>query len=321
MNRVADADTEAGSIFGRQLTQPLFDQQWQADLICRMPDAVLLEYQGTIIYANAAALHLFDAADLAAFQTCRLSDLAPEAIRESVASPVSTMLHAEADVPVEEDACTMTGRRIRIEATRMLVPFRGESAVCMVARDITDRSCLIRRLRHDATHDPLTGLANRRRFTERLESAAAIRQTDRHLALAFIDLDRFKEVNDQYGHRTGDLVLQSVADTLMACVRRTDLVARLGGDEFVLLLSDYVSEAEIQGVLQRILDSVSRPRNILDVELTVACSIGYSLLPGSSERLDQTLYLSDAAMFRAKQAGGNCVRKFGIGSCAPKHLL
>lgn len=131
----------------------------------------------------------------------------------------------------------------------MLVPFRGGTAVCMVARDITDRSCLIRRLRHDAAHDPLTGLANRRRFTERLENAASIRAADRYLAVVFIDLDRFKEANVRYGHRTGDLVLQSVADTLMACARRSDLLARPGGDEFVLLLSDYVREVEIQGVL------------------------------------------------------------------------
>lgn len=156
-------------------------------------------------------------------------------------------------------------------------------------------------IRHMAYHDRLTGLPNRRMLEARLE--AAITRKGKH-ALMFLDLDRFKIVNDSSGHRIGDLLLQQVSLRLTSCIRERDTVCRQGGDEFVLLVED-ASEADAASIAQRILDAVSEPFFIEDHELYVTPSIGISHFPRHGTTAQLLMRNADFAMYHAKQKGKN----------------
>jgi diguanylate cyclase (GGDEF)-like protein len=161
------------------------------------------------------------------------------------------------------------------------------------------------RLQHLSSHDPLTDLANRTLLLDRLgESLRTAARGKRQVALLFIDLDGFKEINDAAGHATGDRLLQHTARRLVRAVRETDTVARLGGDEFVILLPDVQSVPEVIATADRILERVSRPVEIAGTTLPVSCSIGIGLgAIGTTPRA--LLERADEAMYLAKSAGGH----------------
>ncbi len=173
--------------------------------------------------------------------------------------------------------------------------------------DITKRKTAELRLRHEALHDALTGLPNRVLFEDRLQQALKrrIRNPDRSLAVLFIDLDRFKNVNDSLGHPVGDRLLQEVARRLARGVRSMDSVARIGGDEFTVLLDGVRSAEEVDEVAGRLLDAVRVPVEVGSAELVVSASIGIALPDGDALRSDDLLRDADTAMYRAKAAGRN----------------
>jgi diguanylate cyclase (GGDEF)-like protein/PAS domain S-box-containing protein len=198
-------------------------------------------------------------------------------------------------------------------AEQVIRPFFGPDGrvthFVSISRDVTDRVREMESLAHAATHDSLTDLPNRRLFFDRL--GQALRQAVRHgtgLAVAVVDIDRFKTINDLHGHVAGDAVLQGVATRLQHCVREADTVARLGGDEFGLILLDAADPAVVAPVLEKILHAFVAPMPIDDHEIPASISIGACLYPtgGSDER--ELLKFADNAMYRAKQAGGNCYR-------------
>ena len=162
------------------------------------------------------------------------------------------------------------------------------------------------RIRHLANYDELTGLPNRTMFQERLHHALAqaLRHT-RPLAILFIDLDRFKNINDTLGHEAGDRVLREVAERLRGCLRDSDTVGRLGGDEFVVLLEGLPQLADVAAVAQKILDAVARPFILAAQEFRIGASIGISAYPGDGKDLRTLLKHADAAMYRAKEQGRN----------------
>ncbi len=162
------------------------------------------------------------------------------------------------------------------------------------------------RIRHLANYDELTGLPNRSMFQERLHHALAqaLRHT-RPLAVLFIDLDRFKNVNDTLGHEAGDRVLREVAERLRACLRDSDTVGRLGGDEFVVLLEGLPQLADVAAVAQKILDAAARPFMLAAQEFQIGASIGISAFPEDGKDLQTLLKHADAAMYRAKEQGRN----------------
>ena len=152
-----------------------------------------------------------------------------------------------------------------------------------------------------AQHDALTSLPNRRLFLDRLENAIArARRSSRQLALLFIDLDKFKDINDCFGHEAGDAVLQSVAKRLSTQVRETDTVARLGGDEFVVLLENIDSGDKVAEVAAKLCHSVYEALPYANQILHISMSVGVSLYPQDGETLDQLINSADRAMYRAK---------------------
>ena|GEM_PF-1089124 len=177
--------------------------------------------------------------------------------------------------------------------------------------EIVERRNAEERARHLALHDPLTGLANRRQFQDRLQlSMAQVNRSHKGQALLYLDLDRFKQVNDSFGHETGDALLKHVANQLRACVRETDVVARLGGDEFVALLTDVETPGNCVRVANTILASLTKPVALLGHKLQPGTSIGITFFDDDHDDPEQLLRQADMAMYQAKQSGGNAYRFF-----------
>lgn len=170
--------------------------------------------------------------------------------------------------------------------------------------DITDRKQYEVQLEYQATHDALTGLPNRSLLVDRLQQALCFAERDeRIVAVAFIDLDQFKLINDTLGHHAGDTLLSEVASRLRNSVREADTIARLGGDEFVLVCTQIHSEEEIARAMRRILDAISQPLELDGTKLRIGCSIGVSLYPRDGHNAETLLKHADAAMYQAKEAG------------------
>lgn len=164
------------------------------------------------------------------------------------------------------------------------------------------------RLQHMARHDPLTDLPNRALFEDRLGTALAAAARDSSgLALLYLDLDRFKQINDRYGHASGDHLLCEVAQRLQAAVRASDTVARMGGDEFVLLMNGIGSAAGAEAVADKLRLALGQPFRVLGSTETVAPSIGIALYPQHACTGAALIARADAAMYSAKLAGGNRV--------------
>ena len=176
--------------------------------------------------------------------------------------------------------------------------------------DITVNKLLQQRLQQLAHYDTLTGAANRSLFEDRLQRGMArARRSGASIALLYLDIDRFKPVNDRLGHAAGDALLKEFAIRLRACVRETDTVGRLGGDEFAVLLEDVRDAAGAERVAQKIVDAMREPVLAGSVELTVTTSIGIAMLRGASaEDADALARRADAALYEAKAAGRNTFR-------------
>ncbi len=180
-----------------------------------------------------------------------------------------------------------------------------------VASDITERKKYEASIEYLATHDALTSLPNRTLLADRLSQALAhAKRTERQVALLFLDLDRFKDVNDSFGHALGDALLQTVAERLQSSVREGDTVARQGGDEFLILLSDIERVEDIEFVAVKILHALAKPFHIDGRELFVSGSIGASVYPADGADLETLLKHADTAMYRTKEEGGSGFRLY-----------
>jgi diguanylate cyclase (GGDEF)-like protein len=172
-------------------------------------------------------------------------------------------------------------------------------------RQIEERLQAQQQLEHDAQHDSLTGLANRVLFNSRLELALASKQryVESNFAVIFIDLDRFKQINDSLGHMAGDLFLKEVSVRISSCIRGHDLLARLGGDEFVVLFDNYESPNDVEEISARIISSIAKPFNIENKDMYSGASIGIAYIESGYQTADEVLRDADAAMYQAKSLG------------------
>ena len=182
-----------------------------------------------------------------------------------------------------------------------------------VSSDITEARHYERRLHHLAHHDPLTGLANRTLLQDELRYAIdfAVRN-DMLGALAFLDLDNFKHINDNFGHDAGDVVLREIANRLRASVRENDTVARVGGDEFVLVINNQASNEQLADLIERIRVRVGAPIQVAGREILAGTSIGVSRFPEDGDTVDRVMRAADAAMYHAKSLGKNNCQFYSI---------
>lgn len=182
-----------------------------------------------------------------------------------------------------------------------------EATVCML-RDITEQALAEEKIWHNAHHDLLTGLPNRRLFLDRLEQEIKhAKRLGKPISLLFMDLDGFKQVNDSLGHEAGDRLLSVVAERLNVCVRESDTVARLGGDEFTVILTGVEQRKDVERVAQSIVEALAMPFPTEPRPVHISVSIGISCYPQAASTPGALLEAADKAMYRAKKAGANRV--------------
>ncbi len=169
-----------------------------------------------------------------------------------------------------------------------------------------ERKQMIEHLRQLAMYDKLTGVPNRQLFSDRIHQAIAMARRGGHLALLYLDLDTFKEANDNLGHEVGDQLLKQVAQRLRGCLREADTVARLGGDEFVILLDNVDRLDMVQEVADKVLLTLAAPYQVDTMKAEMSASIGISFYPDNGETERDLLKRADDAMYEAKRQGGNC---------------
>jgi diguanylate cyclase (GGDEF)-like protein/PAS domain S-box-containing protein len=198
------------------------------------------------------------------------------------------------------------------------LPLRREDgsiyALCGISTDITERKDIEEHMQHMAQYDALTHLPNRALFNDRLQQAIAAAQRNKaRLALMFIDLDKFKPVNDTYGHGVGDLLLKEVALRIQNCLRESDTAARIGGDEFVILLPAIETKQDAGKVGDKILHALNQPFELAGHTLQISASIGVAAYPehGNNEKL--LVKNADLAMYHAKENGRNNVKIYQRG--------
>jgi diguanylate cyclase (GGDEF)-like protein/PAS domain S-box-containing protein len=185
--------------------------------------------------------------------------------------------------------------------------------VVLNSRDVSERKAFEQQLAHQAFHDPVTNLANRALFAERVRHAVARSRREHHsLAVLFLDLDDFKTINDSLGHAAGDQVLLEVGKRLSDCVRASDTAARFGGDEFAVLLEGLASEQEAADAAERIIEALAVPFPVSQKELSLRSSVGIAVLTseGQATDADELIRNADAAMYIAKRDGKGVYRMF-----------
>ena len=193
------------------------------------------------------------------------------------------------------------------------------TVIAGIQQDITDRKKRETRLAHKATHDELTGLPNRTLFIDHLNWALV--QAERNqagLAVLFLDLDRFKNVNDAWGHSLGDHLLIKVSERMVQLLRRSDTIARLGGDEFILLLPEIGQDQDAIHVAQKILSSVQASFDLDSLNLRITTSIGIALYPEDGKDAETLIKNSDSAMYSAKAGGRNTYKRYNVSLDSPE---
>jgi diguanylate cyclase (GGDEF)-like protein len=197
-----------------------------------------------------------------------------------------------AEYPIEDSSAPIHDRQGRV------------TGAVMVFHDVTAARAAILRVSQLAQHDSLTGLPNRLLLNDRLiEAMALAHRFQRRLALLFFDVDRFKDINDTFGHEIGDRLLQSIAQRLQSCVRASDTVSRLGGDEFVILLSEVAHAEDATVCADKILEIVRSPHCIDQHDLHITASIGIVCYPDDGSDVKTLMKHADLAMYHAKESG------------------
>ncbi len=234
-------------------------------------------------------------------------DLFPHKIAKSFSEADKLVIAKKHVVTVEEKAPVDGELR---DYLSVKFPIFNEQGVIfatgLVATDITDRKKDEQKIYKLANTDHLTQLCNRAHFNQRFDETIklAIREKKK-LALLMIDLDKFKPVNDEYGHQVGDEILQKTADILNQACRETDIVARIGGDEFSIVLVYPDSRNDIELVAQRIIDEIRKPILTAEHKIYIGASIGISIFPDDDKDKDKLIYKADMALYKAKNNGRN----------------
>ncbi len=256
-----------------------------------------------LLYANERALEQF-ALNVDTARARSLTDFyvdAPD--RAAVAEALS---RAGSLRDIEAHLKDLSGREFWVLLSAQPVRYEGAFCLLVAMANIDDRKRAQEDMRRKAMHDPLTGLPNRAMFMESLERAVAMaRRRHSRFSVLFIDLDRFKEVNDSMGHPAGDALLRTMAQRLGTAVRQSDLVARLGGDEFVILVEEHGGPEDVMIVAQKALSLLERPVTIDWREAEVSGSIGIASYPEDGTDVDSLVKHADVAMYQAKERGRN----------------
>lgn len=269
-------------------------------------EGIIVSEGATIMDVNPAGAALVGYETSEVIGKSMLDFVAPEyheAIKQSMATG--------SEAPYEIGILHKDGTRIETQVRGRKYHYKGRPARVSAIRDISEQKSLERRLRHQALHDPLTGLPNRTLFSDRLtQSLERTSRSGDTVAVMFLDLDDFKSVNDTLGHSAGDELLVSVAGRLCECLRSSDTVSRMGGDEFTILLDGVDGEGETSQIAQRIVEQFRHPVTVSDGgmerEVSATVSMGVVLAApgvGSGTTAEELLKWADAALYQSKASG------------------
>jgi len=276
------------------------------DVLSSIPEAVAIEYGDHILYSNPAFTRMFGySADEACGGSVRELIVPETRLNEHV-----TLLKAvdeQGRAHVETVRANKSGELVDVSA--QIAPLLVDGArlgYVFSFRDIGEHKQTEAKLQHDAMHDVLTGLPNRALFMDRLTLALSrrARRPDHSCGVLYLDLDRFKEVNDGLGHAAGDVLLKGIADRLRAALRPQDSAARLGGDEFAILVENILSVGDLEIVARRVLYELNKPFEIFGHVIQSGASIGAAIAGPDHSAAGTLVRDADFAMYRAKQAGG-----------------
>lgn len=277
------------------------------DVLASIPEGVAIVHGSHVLYTNPAFSNMFgftadevSGGDLADF-------IVPET-RLSENAVLPRLVDEHGRVSFETVRQTKSGELIDVSVQAAPLLVAGDRAgYVLTFRDVGQRKEVETKLQHDAMHDVLTGLPNRALFLDRLKLAMSRleRRRERGCAVMFLDLDRFKALNDTLGHAAGDMLLVAVAERLSSVLRPEDTAARLGGDEFAIVVENVPTVRDLEAVAERVLNELNRPFELLGHRVQTQVSIGAALAAEHHETPDQLIRDADLAMYRAKQDGGH----------------
>ncbi|KDA53069.1 hypothetical protein EG19_08110 [Thermoanaerobaculum aquaticum] len=278
------------------------EERWR-NFLERVPDAIIVHNGTQVLYANPAAHTLFGINTPQGLLGKAGRELVHGSAWALVEQRVNAMLEKEEPAPTIELAYTRADGSVFLAETRSVPMWLGKRKVIIsVLRDLGERRRWLEQIQHLAYHDGLTDLPNRRLLRERAEQLLALARRHKFpVALGYLDLDRFKEVNDTLGHDAGDELLQAVAVRLARVARETDTVARLGGDEFAILWPQTGHEGA-RIAASRVLECFQQPFSVRQEVISVEASLGIAVFPGDGDSLDELMRAADVAMYRAKAA-------------------
>jgi diguanylate cyclase (GGDEF)-like protein/PAS domain S-box-containing protein len=264
---------------------------------------------GRFVYANQAGCHSLE------YSREELLSLSVSDVDPLVAQQGWGLFWEEIktrrSITFEAQHRTKEGRSFPVEITANYLEFDGREYSFSFVRDITERKAAEARIKFLAYSDALTGLPNRRLLQDRLTMAlASARRRGHKVALLFLDLDRFKSINDSLGHSAADLLLQEVAQRLAACGREQDTIARIGGDEFLIVLTGLKDATDAAVAAERLMDAIVGEYSIQGQALHLTCSLGISIFPEQGTDTETLIKNADTAMFNAKESGRNGFRFF-----------
>lgn len=280
-------------------------------LLDSMPTISVQGYdeEGKTLYWNKGSEKVYGYSRKEAVGRNLLDLIIPEKMQDGVREAINLMAssgearHAEELTLRRKDGSPVT---VYSSHAVIILPDKKPQIYC-IDIDLTDYKQQEAQLAFLAQYDPLTHLPNRHYFANQLEQALKVaRRENLQLAVLILDLDNFKNINDSYGHKTGDLLLQRVAEKLQICCRETDSLARLGGDEFAILIEHLDTPEDAARFAQELLQNLQQPMLLeQDLELSTAASIGISLYPTHHDNVEALLQGADAALYKAKSEGRN----------------
>ncbi|MFV2059591.1 MAG: EAL domain-containing protein [Gammaproteobacteria bacterium] len=275
-----------------------------------VPDAIItLNTKFNIISANSAAEELFGYKEntLTSMSIDSLfSEDSIDKFHHAITSCYFDKEHSQDESKQQFMGQHKFGYNFQIQCSLTSIVLSGEDSYIFIAKNITERKEYESRLTQLANFDSLTGLSNRALFHDRLEHALSqAKRNNKRLGLLFIDLDRFKPINDTYGHQIGDLLLITVAKRINRCIREGDTISRLSGDEFTIIIEGIEHEEDSAIIAKNILDALRQPYNLKGHELYISASIGITTFPEDDNNRTNLIKNADTAMYRAKELGGD----------------
>ncbi|MEK6700616.1 MAG: diguanylate cyclase [Nitrospirota bacterium] len=269
------------------------------------PDGIAIQIDGRIVFINPAGTMLFGASRAEDLIGKSLFDLFHSDRSQTVLEWLKRLEEHGKRVPwVEGKLVRFDGRGVDVEVAGIPFIYRERPAAQFIIRDITERKIAEQRLEYMALYDTLTGLPNRTLFFDRMDQLLALARRNTYiLAVLYMDLDRFKFINDTMGHDAGDQLLKEVAKRLTTSTRKSDTVARMGGDEFISICAKITAPEDAGVIARKIIAALSGPFDLQGRECTISVSIGISLYPRDGDDGETLLKKADTAMYRVKGRG------------------